>query len=454
MNREEMYDRLFEQFEKSAQQFCQDSEGVFCEVSKEYKGSEASQNLKCFFAKIYYNSFYVKFTYSAHGTLGVVNSILGCSVCLDKNGSSREIPLPLMSDYLDYDITSPMFIPNITDEEIERAFDSIGYVVIVLLPEFSRMGYDENFKTEILDKYTEEMKYIFDVDNLDNIIDYYFYDFFVLRFTTDGFDCYLKNDIEKACKKLGKIKKPTGYERRFLNALCSGMYEKCEAVPKDIAYIGDNASTPKDDMKEFFVMFASWFILTPLTLAVYLLIFFIVFLMESRNSVYIMGTEYNVFWCLFLGFFTAIAVSYFTRFKFYKLFNKKGYEKYFKVSNMQNGKGADRFMKGFTYIIFCVSVVMSVLLCKWNINFTENGVIDNTEFFSLRGEYYAYEEIEKVYYLPQRTNDLGDVLEFPSYVMVVDGREIDFYEFADIEDYEDELLPFLQKKGVKIEKAD
>ncbi len=458
MNREEMYDRLFEQLEKSAQQFCADSEGILCEVAKEYKGSEASQKLKYFFAKIYYNSFYVKFTYTAHSTMGVVNSILGCSVCLDKNGSSREIPLPLMSDYLDYDITSPMFIPNIISEKgMEKAFEIIGNVVIALLPELIRAGDDKEFKDSILSKYNEEMKYVFDIDSVENInseyvIDYHFYDFFVLRFTMEAFDYYLKGDSEKACKRLGKIKKPTGYEKRLLDTLRSGMYEKCQTSLQDISEICDGAPAKKDEMKELFVMFASWVILTPLTSAVYLLIFFAVFLMENKDSVYLMGTEYNWPFCICVGFFTAITVSYFTRFKFYKLFNKKGYEKYFKVSNMQNGKGADRFMKIFTYIIFCVSIVMSVLLCKWNINFTENGVIDNTEFFSLRGEYYTYEEIEKVYYLPQRTNDLGDVLEFPSYVMVVDGREIDFYDFADIEDYEDELLPFLREKGIKIEK--
>ncbi len=452
MKREEMYDRLFEQFEKSAQQFCDDSEGVFCEVSKEYKGSEKSDNLKSFFAKVYYNSFYVKFIYTAHGTMGLINSVLGCSVCPDKNGSSREIPLPLLTDYLDYNISSPMFIPNITDEKgMKKAFDTVGNVVIALLPELSGVAADEENKNRILNTYTEEMKYIFDVDTLDNLIDYYFYDFFVLRFTTDVFDFYLKGDYEKTCKKLSKIKKPTGYEKRLLGTLRSGMYEKCQTLPGDTSY---NSPTPKDDLKELLVLIPSWFILTPLTSVVYLLVFFLALFMESRASVYLMGVEYNWIYCITLGFLTAIAVSYFTRFKFYKLFNKKGYEKYEKLSSMQNGKGADRFMKGFTYVIFCVSIVLSVLLCKWNINFTENGFTDNTDFFSLRGEYYSYEQIEKVYYLPQRTNDFGDVLEFPSYVMVADGKEIDFYEFADIEDYEDELLIFLQEKGVKIEKAD
>lgn len=458
MNREKMYDRLFEQFEKSAQQFCQDSEGIFCEAVKYYKNEDPAKGLKYFSANIYYSSVYVNFTYTAHGTLGAVNSILGCSVNLDKNGGYREIPLPLMSDYLGYDITAPMFIPNIISEkDMEKAFEIIGNVIIALLPELIRAGDDKEFKDSILSKYNEEMKYVFDIDSVENInseyvIDYNFYDFFVLRFTMEAFDYYLKGDFEKACKRLSKIKKPTGYEKRLLSVLQSGMYEKCQTSLRDIEDICKSASTTKDEMKELFVMFASWFILTPLTSAVYLLIFFFVFLMENKSSVYLMGPEYNWPFCICAGVFTAIAVSYFTRFKFYKLFHKKDYEKYEKLSSMQNGKGADSFMKGFTYVIFCVSIVLSVLLCKWNINFTENGVIDNTKFLSLRGEYYTYEEIERIYYLPERTNDFGEVLEFPSYVMVADGKEIDFYEFADIEDYEKELLPFLEDKGIKIEK--
>lgn len=258
MKREEMYKSLFEQFEKSARQFCEDSDGIFCEASKEYKDAETSQNLKCFFAKIYYNSFYVKFTYTVHGTLGVVNSILGCSVCLDKNGSSREIPLPLITDYCDYIISSPMFIPNITDEKgMRESFVTIGDVLLSVLPELIRTGVDEEYKNGIISKYTDEMKYLFNVSNLDNIIDYYFYDFFVLRFTTDAFDYYLKGDFEKTYKKLGKIKKPTGYEKRLLDTLRSGMYEKCQTTLQDISEICNSAPTPKDDMKEFFVLFAS-----------------------------------------------------------------------------------------------------------------------------------------------------------------------------------------------------
>lgn len=116
MKREEILNSIFMQFDKSARQFCEDTQGVFCEISREYKGEQQPKNLKYCFAKIYYNSFVVKFTYTAHGMMNVINSILGCSICLDKADDSREIPLPLITDYCDVDILTPMFIPFITNE--------------------------------------------------------------------------------------------------------------------------------------------------------------------------------------------------------------------------------------------------------------------------------------------------------------------------------------------------
>lgn len=452
MSRNLLYKKLYEQFGKSAQQFCEDSDGMFCEITEEYKNQETSDKLKGFSAKIYYNSYYVKFIYTAHSTLGLVNSTLGCSICLDKNGHSREIPLPLIADYCDYDIASPMFIANIMNEShMVEAFKIIGNAVIILIPEFSRSGIDEEYKNTILRAYTDEMKYIFDVDDLSKIIDYYFYDFFVLRFTTDVFQYLLKGNFEKVCKKLEKIKRPTGYEKRLLKMIRSGLYEKSQTDSAVISDIYKSGSQTKEDIKELLVLFASWLVLTPFASAVYLLVFFSVFAMENKDSVYLMGTLYNLPYCIMLGFFTAIALSYFTRFKFYKLLNKKGYEEYFRKSSLMNGKGADNFMKAFAYIIFCISIVMSVMFCKWNINFKENGFVDNSKFLSLQGEYYTYEEIDKVYYLSQRVNGFGDVLDFPSYVIVVDGKEIDLYDFADVDDYEEELLGFLEEKGVKIE---
>ena len=84
MNQNEMLSNLLVQFEKSAQAFCKENNGIFCQFSEEYKGAELPQNLKQKTAKVFFNAFVVEFVYTAHGFMGTVNSILSCNVYLDK----------------------------------------------------------------------------------------------------------------------------------------------------------------------------------------------------------------------------------------------------------------------------------------------------------------------------------------------------------------------------------
>lgn len=175
---------------------------------------------------------------------------------------------------------------------------------------------------------------------------------------------------------------------------------------------------------------------------------------EGRNSVYLMGPIYSLPYCITVGFLTAIPASYFTRFKFYKLLFPKDFEKYCAADQVQNGKGADKLIRGMMTVIVIGSVVLSIFLAKWNVNFLEDGIVDNSKFLSLKGEYYDYADIDRVYYKPDRVNSFGETLNYPSYVIVLrDGKEIDLYEFDEIERYEDRLLSFLREKGVKVESS-
>ena len=168
-----------------------------------------------------------------------------------------------------------------------------------------------------------------------------------------------------------------------------------------------------------------------------------------------MGPEYNFPYCIMAGFITAIAVSYFTRLTFIKLVYRKDFERYRELDSITNGGGADKFMRGFLWVIVTVCLVACLFFVKWNLNFMPNGFTDNSEFWSLEGEYYPYSQIEYVYYKPDRVNAFDEVLEFPSYVIVLkDGREIDLYEHGEISDYEDALLEHLRNKGVPIKGAE
>lgn len=448
---------LFSQFDKSARQFCNDTNGTFCEITSEYKGEENPKNLKYRFAKIYYNSFPIEFKYTSHGILGLTNSILECLIYTDKSQASIGIPLPFAVDYFNFDTAAPLCIPLISNPVgMAQAFACIGSIVIELLDKIEKISYDDNKKEELTQIFITELGFIMGDNKLSAFdINEAHYNYVTLRFSSTPFMNFLKGNKSKAIKQLEKNKKLTSYERRILNIWKS--VQPFETP--DLSAIVQNTESyntvgvKKVDFKEFSTLLISWFILTPLISALYLGIYFLLFFISSRQSVYFMGPIYNFPFCIIAAFVTSIAASYFTRFKFYKLFHRKSYEKYREMDSIENGGGSDKLIKGFLYILVIASLAVIVLYSKNGVNFKGNGFIDNSKLFSLRGEFYSYKEIDHIYYKPTRENSFGDILDFPSYVLVLkNGKEIDLYEYGETNDFEEHLSDFLQNKDIEIKK--
>ena len=458
MTRNEKLNSIFSQFDKSAEQFCANTDGLYCEISSVYKGEEKPQNLQYRFAKIYYNAFAIKFVYTAHGIMSVVNSVLGCSVYLDKTEDAIGIPLSLATDYCDMDFATPMCIPCITNNKgMIQAFECIGSVLLKSLDRFAEISCNAEYKARLLTAFTNEMNDLFELDGtveMNGVSTNVIVDFFTLRFSSSAYISYIKGNAASAVKQLKKIKKLTGYEKRLLALWKAKNREELpdlSAIITNLEAYSENG-TPKTDFREFGATFFSWLLLSPVISALYAGIYFLLVYVEGVQSVYLMGPAYNYPNSILFGFITAIAVSYFTRFKFYKWLYKNDYEKYCETEFVQNGNGADKFMKGFLTVVVVASVAGCLLFSKWNLNFLPDGFTDNSKFFSLKGEYYAYSEIEKVYYKPDRVNGLDETLNFPSYVLVLkDKTEIDLYELGEISDYENKLVEYLRIQGVKIE---
>lgn len=459
-NRSKYLDELHREFDRCANALCDATGGLFCQITSEYKGEESPENLRCLYGKIYYKMFAVRFQYTAHGMLGLVNSILDCSVFLDKSEAAVGIPLPMFMDYCDVDIQTPLCIPAITGTAgMQEAFGCIGNVLKDALPVITEICIHSEHKEKICDAFWREVKYICDINEADDPMcgaDSFIGDFFTLRFSSDAFIAYMKGNPQKAAKRLSKTKKLTGYEKRMLKLWQSQNHSELPKLPElqtGLAVYNQSGS-PKGITKELWVMLISWIILVPLPSALYVGIYFLLMFLEGRTSVYLMGPFYNFPSCIIFGFITAISISYFTRFRFYKLLFKSNYEQYCQQDYVQNGRGADRFMKGFTAVLVALSLLCCLFLVKWNLNFQSEGFYDNTKFFALRGAYYDYKEIDYVYYKSGRVNDLGDRLDYPSYVMVLkDGREIDFYDYDEIQQYEEKLISFLHRKGIRIEES-
>lgn len=456
MKREETLTAIYTQFDRSANAFCEATNGIFCEIDGQYKRGEVPEELVLRSAKIYYSVFVAEFRYTPHGVMGVTNSILDCLIYLDKTDEAIALPLPFVANFCGVDTSAPLYIPLISNPAgMRQAFSCIGSVLEGLLNTLVVIACDAEKKAALLQHVGKEFQRIFEsTDETMFELNEFHYKFLTLRFSSAPFLNFLKGNRAKAIKQLKKTKNPTDYETRLLTLWSSE--EACE-LP-DLSAIVQNAKAHSDsgvgktDLKEFFTVFLSWILLCPVISAVYLTIYFLFMCIEGRGSIYLMGPIYNFPFCILAGFITAIAVSYFTRFTFYKWIYKKDYEIMCERDAIQNNGGSDRLMKGFLRILILLSLALCVLLCKWNLNFLSDGFVDNTKFFSLRGEYHSYSQVERIYYKADRVNGLGETLDFPSYVLVLkNGKEIDFYEYDETERCEERLLDQLREKGIPVE---
>ena len=457
MNRQERTTAIIQEFDNCAADFCKKIEGVYLELTSRYKRGEEIDDLKYRHAYIFHRSFLVEFKYTIHGALGVVNSILECMIHIDKNKDGVAIPLPMFLDYIDIGTASPLCIPGILDAEgMRAAFNLIGSEVEAHIQAISESFYKRD---KIACAFFAEASAILntkiDEFNAEFYIDDGFFSFLTLRFCSSAFINYIKGDTKTAVKQLRKVKKKTGYEARTLMLWESGETIKWNDLSKlqEGLQTYNKSGAAGANKKETITLFLSWLPLTVLFSIGYLGLFFLLYAVENENAVYLMGPIYNFPYCILAAFLSAIAASYFTRFWFYKRLFPKDYEKFCATDQVNNGKGADQLIKGMLVVLVVCSLVGTVLFTRFGIKFLDDGFVDNTNFFSVRGQYYKYEDIERVYYMPNRVNGFGETIEYPSYVIVFkDGREIDLYAYDEIENYEEPLFEHLQKKGVRVEK--
>lgn len=455
MNRNVMLSSMFAQFDKLANDFCIDTDGLDYRIENEYKGTEHATNLIRKTAKIYYHAFVIEFVYTAHGVLSVVNSILSCNVYLDKAENSVAIPLPLITDYCGMEVKTPLCIPFITNEQaMIQAFDCISDALKRLYPIAAKWCCDAEKVEQLRHKFRDELQRVFKIDSSDiELEQHVLADLFVTRFSNGAFHTALRGNYKKAAKQLGKTKRLTGYEARMQQI----WLEQAHTIPEQLSAIVVNAKaysgygTSKVERKEFMASLIGWLALWPVFSAIYLGLYALLVWLAGRNSVYLMGPSYNYPYCVMAGFITAIAASWFTRFFFFKQLFKKDYALFCEMQGIQNLKVDNKVMKGFLTVVTIGCIALCVLLANWNLNFMQDGFVDNTKFFSFTGEYYSYNDVDYVYYKPDRINAYGETLTNPSYVIVLrDGREIDMYEYGDVSDYSEELIDFLQEKGITL----
>lgn len=273
-----------------------------------------------------------------------------------------------------------------------------------------------------------------------------------LRFTNSGYRAFLQENYPKAVRWYQKQKKKTGYEARLLAFLESrGPGDKYTAILPEQNSLRDGYKAEFGSM-ELPALLLSWFCLTPGFLLLYGLAYYGALYAINFGMLYSTGLPgYNAAAVFLPAFLTSICVSYYTRQKFYRLLYRKKREKILAYDRILNAKGDDRFIQGLTRVVVICCILFTVLSATNNITFYDDHMIVRDSFFSLRGEELSYDAITSLWRISGRTNGFGAWLDNPSYVLVTQtGRQIDLYEYLDLPETEEKVLPILQERGLTV----
>ena len=460
MTRQDTMQEIIDQMNRSAEAFAQQSGAMACETFSVFKKGDQAENIKQHFAELVYPAGYVLlFQYTAHGLLSYVNSILECYLMVDGYPS---YPYPLFHVAGFLKAVNPMLltIPMITDgTTMQDAFSQLTDFIGSIRPRLEALAADPEERTALcrsfLDHVFAETKtYITAVDEEAVWTLDLFYSLMTNHLAGDPYLRYMYGNPEKAVIKLERLKYKSDYELQLIPLLHTAPAQTPipPSIQENIRAKYNKNGNPKNNGKEFWVMFLSWFVWAAIWGVFFVGIFFLFYFVESRNADLVMGPMAQLPFLFLPSFLMGICSSYYSRDLAFRLLLKKSYQKQKALDHIENGPGSDRVIKVLSTLLLIAGMCFTMLTVKWNVKLLPTGIADNSSFFSLKETFYRYEEVERVYYQPNRMID-GEAVDFPSYVIALkSGKEIDLYDFTVEESDYDEFLTLIRQKGIPVEK--
>jgi len=397
--------------------------------------------------------FALLFEYTAHAMMSEVNSVLECKVSADRdNTGAPRYSLMDVFNALELKDFRCVMIPSITGEAaMAAAFQWLGEIAAEHLPAIAALLADEERHYRLYACFTADVQLLFprhmvtgyDAVERKNLELYYG----LLRgrfgFARGTYMRFLAGKNASARKKLARTKKALLYERRLL------------------AYLEANADVPaplpptlsgqakSDDARYLLALFAPWLPLALLCLPFWLGVFYLLRAVALRGQLLLIGPDPGVA-VILPTFLTAIALCFFTRRIAIRLLFRKRAAEMLESDSMMFSRGAQRFMKGFLYLVYIGCALGLLLYVNSNVAFGEAGFTDNRGVFSVQSEYRPYDYIDHIYYKPERVNGYGDTIPKDSYVLVLrDGSEIDLFGLCEMRFAVEEVLPLLEGAGVE-----
>lgn len=411
---------------------------------------------------LFYRDFNVEFEYCLEYSRAIEKSGLNIIVDFSKRA---QLPLKCMMydiiGLLDKDNFNCWFYCFIENEErMELCFDKLSGDFAEVYPKLSEFADSaDNLKKleEVLQKNIsvtvgidsfDDIKFELEGNDevgIDDVYDYLFsmyFGFEMNAFSTNEYCNFLSGDYKKALKRYQKKKHRLVYE----DAICE--YIKSVENPEPV--LEREYECLKDGLKEFygsngFAPFAvsCGVLIIPFFALCVLLYFAIAFIFYS-SSIYSTSLElYNSMACFLPAFIGSMLGGYFLRERIYRTFFKKKYKRIMEYDAIFNTEKTEKKMKTFMYPVYILALFFVFMSANFGVSLTDTGLQVNKTVFDIKGDFYQYNEISMA-----ERDDYNLKLYFD------DGESIDLFEFADIKDVEENILPVLEQNGVEITEAE
>lgn len=500
---------MISQIDECAKQFLDEQNAIFIEQKNIFSNKiETFDNILSHNIDIYFNNYILRFCYYPHMSFSTSHSVLTCYVSLDKSVIDRVYyPLSQLFGLFGICPKNSLVIPLIlTAESMKECFQYLTEAFVDIMSKIEDLSYDFEQKQAFFEQEFEAAAFVMKrefptlkeqkdfIDNnskewfelwkseqseIDNEIEIkeefnklllkiqdvthlsiekdkkafleYYYILLLAKSVSPAYEAYMTGNYTKALKKFRKQKYITTYEIVLIEYLDNAKTTRPhipQSIYKNLTVLYKNG-IPKNNIKEVLMLIFSMLIFGAMMLPLFLIVYFILYFLENRDALYLLGSLENAVSAMLPSIiFGAITLNYKKKW-LYKIFHKKNYQEIITLDSALDSRSYSQFMKWFTRIIIVCSVFFLALTVHQNIKLTDTGFYDNSEFWSINGKYYSYDEVSRLSYREQTTTEYSFMMDIPSYVIILkNGDEIDPYRFNSCDE---KFLNVFRDKGIFVE---
>lgn len=204
----------------------------------------------------------------------------------------------------------------------------------------------------------------------------------------------------------------------------------------------------KTSPKEGIIFILIAFLISPVWMIVYSLLFYMLLAIKNTQVEYLIGP--TIFFEFLLSFISGIATSYFIRHRIMRRFFNKHRKERLELDYVTNGKASDKLISRLTKVVVAACVIFTFLNVNCNISVLKNGLNINRSILRVKSDFVAYQQIHRLEVI-KVDGELYNLILYYG-----ENLKFDFFDemfYSDSFLYWKKFISVLEKKGVVIKEV-